>query len=150
MEILFVKDDPNAVVPIKGTTDSVGYDLTAISVYKQLSKNTALYDTGIKVQPPKGYYTEIVPRSSLTKTGYCLSNSIGIIDSDYTGRLLIALTRIDDSFPELTLPFTRCQLILRKHEDCNLRQVQDLNNTVRGEGGFGSTDAKTLHKNSYC
>ena len=153
MEVLFVKDDPQAIIPTKGTTHSVGYDLTAISVYKKLSERTTLYDTGIKVQPPEGYYTEILPRSSLTKTGYCLSNSVGTIDSDYRGRLLIALTRIDDSFPELTLPFTRCQLVLRRHEQYTLRQVDNLDDTDRGSGGFGSTDISkpvfNLH-NSFC
>ena len=163
MQVLFVKDDPNAVVPTKGTPFAVGYDLTAISVFKKLSDKTTLYDTGIKVQPPNGYYTEIVPRSSLTKTGYCLSNSVGTIDSDYRGRLLIALTRIDESFPELTLPFTRCQLILRKHEDYTLTQVTSLSETQRDCGGFGSTDStieskksvfpsniNEAHTNSFC
>jgi dUTP pyrophosphatase len=133
--------------------------LTAISVYKKLSDRTTLYDTGIKVQPPFGYYTEIVPRSSLSKTGYVLSNSVGTIDSDFRGRLLISLTRVDDGFPELTLPFTRCQLILRKHEDYTIRQVDSLSDTQRGCGGFGSTDGVAalvsnshgnLHMNSFC
>lgn len=154
MEVLFVKHDPQAVVPTKATPYAVGYDLTAISVYKKLTDKTTLYDTGIKVQPPEGYYTEILPRSSMSKTGYCLSNSVGTIDSDYRGTLLIALTRIDEGFPELTLPFTRCQLVLRQHEDYNLRQVSTLENTVREDGGFGSTDkefiAKEALQNSFC
>jgi dUTP pyrophosphatase len=154
MEVLFVKDDPHAVIPTKGTPHAVGYDLTAISVYKKLSDKTTLYDTGIIVQPPSGYYTEILPRSSITKTGYFLSNSVGTIDSDYRGRLLIALTRVDDGFPELTLPFTRCQLVLRRHEDYTLRQVDRLTDTERGAGGFGSTDKQPFTqqalKNSFC
>lgn len=158
MEVLFVKDNPQAVVPTKGTPYAVGYDLTAISVYKKLTDKTTLYDTGIKVEPPQGYYTEILPRSSITKTGYCLSNSVGTIDSDYRGTLLIALTRIDEGFPELTLPFTKCQLVLRRYEDYNLRQVDSLSDTVRGNGGFGSTDKEVLTstipvvslKNSFC
>lgn len=153
MEVLFVKDDPRAVIPTKGTPYSVGYDLTAISVYKKLTDKTTLYDTGIKVQPPDGYYTEILPRSSITKTGYCLSNSVGTVDSDYRGTLLIALTRIDDEFPEITLPFTRCQLVLRRYEDYRLRQVDVLSDTQRGVGGFGSTDKPVTVvnlQNSFC
>jgi dUTP pyrophosphatase len=154
MEVLFVKDDINAIIPTKGTQCAVGYDLTAISVYKKLSDKTTLYDTGIIVQPPPGYYTEILPRSSITKTGYVLSNSVGTIDSDYRGRLLIALTRVDEGFPELTLPFTKCQLVLRRHEDYTLTEVRSLENTERGSGGFGSTDKHgfTPHslKNSFC
>ncbi len=152
MEVLFVKDNQEAVVPTKGTPYAVGYDLTAISVYKKLSEKTTLYDTGIKVQPPQGYYTEILPRSSITKTGYCLSNSVGTIDSDYRGTLLIALTRIDEAFPELTLPFTKCQLVLRRHEDYILREVNSLSDTVRGDGGFGSTSTipEVSLQNSFC
>lgn len=138
--VLFVRDDPNAMIPTKGTPLSVGYDLTAISVAKKIGSRTTLYDTGIKVQPPCGYYTEILPRSSLSKTGYMLSNSVGTIDPDYTGRLLIALTKVDDSLPDLELPFTRCQLILRKAEFYNMCDTEKLEETVRGDGGFGSTD----------
>jgi dUTP pyrophosphatase len=141
--IRFVRDDPNAVIPTKGTPLSVGYDLTAISMAKKIGSRTFLYDTGIKVQPPGGYYTEIVPRSSLSKTGYILSNSVGIIDPDYTGRLYIALTKVDDSLPDLELPFTRCQLILRKAEFHTMRETDKLEETLRGDGGFGSTDKKT-------
>jgi dUTP pyrophosphatase len=138
-------EDKNAVLPTKGTPYSIGYDLTAISEYKKLSPLTTLYDTGIKVKPPTGYYVEILPRSSLSKTGYMLSNSVGVIDPDYTGTLLIALTKIDQSMPDLQLPFTKCQLILRKTEDFIIREVDHIENTERGEGGFGSTDLKVSH-----
>lgn len=140
--ILFRKDDPNAVTPTRGTNMAVGYDLTAISVAKKISERTTLYDTGICVQPPPGYYTEILPRSSLSKTGYVLSNSVGTIDPDYTGRLLIALTKVDDSLPDLELPFTKCQLVLRKFESFRLIETDKLTETERGDGGFGSTDKK--------
>lgn len=142
--VLFVADDVKAVIPTKGTPFSIGYDLTAISVSKKFGSRTTLYDTGIKVQPPIGYYTEIVPRSSLIKTGYILSNSVGIIDPDYTGRLMIALTKVDDSLPDLELPFTRCQLIMRKVEYFNMCQTVDLTDTIRGDGGFGSTDVDQM------
>jgi dUTP pyrophosphatase len=138
--VSFVVVDEKAVVPTKGTTCSVGYDLTAISVYKRLSERITLYDTGIQVCPPAGYYTEILPRSSLTKTGYILSNSVGVIDSDYRGNLLIALTKVDESMPDLEVPFTRCQLVLRRQEDFEMVRVDGLDDTIRGSGGFGSTD----------
>lgn len=136
----FIKAHPDAVLPEKGTSFSVGCDLTCISVFSKISEKTTLYDTGLKVIPPSGYYTEIIPRSSLVKTGYILSNSVGIIDPDYTGNLLIALTRVDDSIPELILPFKRCQLVLRKVEDFNVCIEEIVPVTGRGEGGFGSTD----------
>ena len=134
----FTLTDSRAVVPSKGTTFSVGYDLTAISVYKKISERTTLYNTGVKVVPPEGYYTEIVPRSSLSKTGYMLSNSVGIIDPDYSDNLLIALTKVDDGLPDIQVPFTRCQLILRKCEFFSMKQVSGITDT--GRGSFGSTD----------
>jgi dUTP pyrophosphatase len=138
--VLFIRDDSKAVIPTKGTHLSIGYDLTAISIAKKLTNCTTLYDTGIKVQPPPGYYTEILPRSSLSKTGYMLSNSVGTIDPDYTGRLFIALTKVDESCPDLEIPFTRCQLVLRKAEYYNIQEITQMEKTERGDGGFGSTD----------
>jgi dUTP pyrophosphatase len=139
----FIRDDHRAVLPTKGTELSIGYDLTVIDTVKKFSEKTTLFDTGLKVTPPKGYYTEIVPRSSLSKTGYILANSVGIIDEDYRGRLMIALTKVDDSMPDLVPPFTRCQLILRKGYYYKVDDVTEYykeDNTSRGSGGFGSTD----------
>jgi len=139
-QVLFVREDPRAVLPTQGTPFSVGQDLTAIRVFKKISEKTTLYGTGLRVQTPPGYYTEIMPRSSLVKTGYMLSNSVGQLDEDYRGEVLIALTKVDDSMPDLELPFTRCQLVLRKAEYFTSQEVETLTDTVRGSGGFGSTD----------
>jgi len=139
-QIEFVKDDPKAVTPTLGIEGSVGYDLTAISVYKTLSPVTTLFDTGLKIRPPPGYYTEISPRSSISKTGYMLSNGVGVIDEPYRGRLLVALTKVDPSRPQLVPPFVVCQLVLKKAEYYTLKEVSELDTTLRGEGGFGSTN----------
>lgn len=141
--VKFVKLDPHAVTPTKGTPYSIGYDLTAINVYKKISDKTTLYDTGLAIEPPPGYYTEIVPRSSISKTGYMLSNSVGQIDWDYRGKLLIAFTKVDDSMPDIELPFVKCQLVLRKAEYYDMNETEKLYETERGDGGFGSTDNKS-------
>ena len=70
MELKIKIHNPNAIIPSKAGPNEVGYDLTAISFVKKLGLNTFMYDTGISVEPPKGYYTEIVPRSSISKTGF--------------------------------------------------------------------------------
>lgn len=136
--------NPNAVIPTKAYHSDVGYDLTAISVFKQISQRTALYDTGLKMSAPDGYYLEILPRSSLSKTGYMLSNSVGIIDPQYTGNLLIALTKVDDSMPDLEVPFCRCQLVVRKAEMFGMVRVESLVASARGDGGFGSSDVRKV------
>ena len=140
--IRFVVDDERAVVPAKAHPSDIGYDLTAIDVFKQISESITLFETGIRVSPPEGYYLEILPRSSMSKTGYMLANSVGTIDPDYTGTLKIALTKVAKELPDIKLPFTRCQLVLRKAEYTEMVQVESLDKTTRGEGGFGSSDKK--------
>jgi deoxyuridine 5'-triphosphate nucleotidohydrolase len=142
-----VRVDPRAILPSKKRASDVGFDLTIISKVKDLGTRTALYDTGIIIQPPMGYYIEILPRSSLSKSGYLQINSIGIIDPNYLDTLKVPLTRVDDSVPEIQLPFTGFQLILRRpiHGvvlECSREQLAD---TSRGTGGFGSTGALNQH-----
>lgn len=138
--VKFMRLLPDAVIPTKGTQLSVGYDLTAIGIEKQLNSRTTLYKTGISVQPPSGYYTEIVARSSISKSGYMLANGIGTIDADYTGELFLALIRINDAAAPLECPFKLCQLVLHKAEYYKMEESKKLTETKRGAGGFGSTD----------
>lgn len=134
------RTDPNAIIPSKHREFDVGYDLTVIKFHKKLNDKTSLYDTGIKIQVQHGYYVEIVPRSSLSKSGYILANSIGIIDRGYTNNLYVALTKIDEKSPDITFPFRCCQLIFRKQEHFDITEVaNDFNKTQRYLGGFGST-----------
>lgn len=137
--------DAGAVMPTKAHHSDSGYDLTIIKKVKQLTPKTALYDTGVVVIPPHGTYTEIIPRSSLSKTGYMLANSVGIIDNSYRGTLMIALVKIDESMPDIELPFKCAQLIFRQCIDISLAalDIKDIDNTERGAGGFGSTDKKS-------
>ena len=140
----FAKSDVNAIAPKKERASDVGYDLTIIKKHKNISSKTILYDTGIIVTPDFGYYTKIVPRSSLIKSGYMLTNSMGIIDGSYKGNLMICLTKIDDEIPDLKLPFRCCQLIIDRSLHYTMKQVEvhDLGSSSRGDGGFGSTDNK--------
>jgi dUTP pyrophosphatase len=138
----FYKAEECAIIPKKERSSDVGYDLTIIKKVKNIGSKTSLYDTGIIVAPDFGYYTKIVPRSSIIKSGYMLTNSMGIIDGTYRGRLMICLTKIDDSMPDLELPFRCCQLILDRFLHYTLEEVdseENLGNTNRGTGGFGST-----------
>ena len=134
-----LKTDPNAVIPYKSRFSDVGLDLVIIKKAKQYTPRTTLYDTGIALNLPHGYYAEIVPRSSLSKTGYMLANSVGIIDNSYRGNLYIPLIKVDPEMPDLELPFRCCQLIFRKQNWLELKQVQVIETTTRGQGGFGST-----------
>jgi deoxyuridine 5'-triphosphate nucleotidohydrolase len=139
------KTDKNAVIPSKAFEEDAGYDLTIIKKIKDFNSKTTLYDTGIKIEIDEGYYTEIVPRSSISKFGYILANNIGIIDNHYRGNLMIALTKIADDAPDIVFPFKCCQLIVRKQIFSDLYEITDdnLSSTIRNDGGFGSTNTNT-------
>lgn len=145
------KVDERAVIPSKARYSDAGYDLTIISEYKRLTKNTAIYDTGIQLEIPNGYYVEIVPRSSISRSGYMLANSVGIIDQGYRGNLYIALTKINDADAEgaeLQLPWKCCQMIVKKQVysklivcDGGVNGGNRIERSARGAGAFGSTGA---------
>lgn len=142
--VCFKKTSENAVAPSKHRASDIGYDLTIISCKKKIGTNTHLYDTGIQVKPEYGYYTKIYPRSSLSKSGYMLANSVGIIDPTYRGNLLIALTKIDENAKDIEFPFKCAQLIIEKSVDYTMKEVyNNITESVgRGSGGFGSTNKK--------
>jgi deoxyuridine 5'-triphosphate nucleotidohydrolase len=157
------KVDERAVIPSKSRYSDSGYDLTIISEYKRLTSNTVIYDTGIQLEIPNGYYVEIVPRSSISRSGYMLANNVGIIDQGYRGNLYIALTKINDETPDLTdltdwrLPWKCCQMIVKKQiysrfvitdvvaNAANTANAADTDTDIviekssRGTGAFGST-----------
>lgn len=132
-----------AIVPSKAKPSDVGYDLSVIKKVKDMTNTCTLYDTCIRVQCPFGMYAEVVPRSSLSKSGYMLANSVGIIDPSYTGNIMIALVKVDQNAPDITLPFRCCQLIFRKQEFVDIIDVttseEDQIVTSRNIGGFGSS-----------
>lgn len=130
---------PGAVIPCKTRESDVGYDLTIVEVYKQVNSAVTLYRTGVKIQVDSGYYAEVLPRSSIIKTGYMLANSVGIIDNPYNGEIFIALAKIAPEVEPIELPFRGFQLIFRKQKHVQINMVNDLKETLRGTGGFGST-----------
>jgi len=128
---------PNAFPPCKTRASDSGFDLHLIDVKKTYGSVT-LYGTGVSVTAPTGFYFDLVPRSSMIKTGYMLANSVGIIDQGYTGEIMVALIKTDPDAAPLTLPVRLVQLIPRHWY--GLRPVLNkMTESDRGEGGFGST-----------
>lgn len=139
--IYVAKTREDAIFPSKTNVSDSGYDLTVVDIYKQFGQVT-LYETGIRVTPPMGYYFQLVPRSSISKTGYMLANSIGIIDRSYTGSIKIALIKVDKDAPDLQLPCRIAQIIPTPIQHIQVEEVDNLEETSRGAGGFGSTGTK--------
>jgi len=134
----WVKVHEQAVAPFKGRVSDSGYDLTLIDKVKEVGLVT-FFDTGIQIQPGYGWYFDLVPRSSISKTGYMLANSVGIIDRTYTGNVLVPLIKIDQNMPDLTLPARVVQIIPRPIVHGQWQQVDSFEATERGTGGFGSS-----------
>ncbi len=137
----FRLEHPSAVMPTKRIID-VGYDLTVVDVCKQLTPLTTMFETYVSLDIPLGYYVELVPRSSLSKTGYMLANSVGVIDPCFTGTLKVPLIKVDPNVDDLKLPARVAQLILKPYVISEAYDATDseIIETERGNGGFGSTN----------
>jgi len=133
---------PEMTLPSRSHESDIGLDLTAMAIIEK-PNNIFMFDTGVSVQPPPDYYTEVVPRSSISKTNFILANSVGIIDPHYRGKIFCAFRYVgtgNGTQEAHKLVGTRiAQLITRYHKHVPIEEVVELNDTERGSGGFGST-----------
>lgn len=129
----------NYTLPQKAHETDAGWDVSATGVVKQVGDVT-FFGTGIAVQPPQGYYFLLYPRSSISKTGYVMANSVGVIDQGYQGEVIVALRKVDSSMPNIQLGDRIAQLVPMKQEPLGVQLVEDFETpTERGDGGFGSS-----------
>ena len=99
-----------------------------------------LVPTGLYIQLPKGYEAQIRPRSGLAlKNGITVLNSPGTIDSDYRGEVKVILVNLSDQDFVINNGERICQMVVAKHENAICIEVEQLDDTERGEGGFGHT-----------
>ena len=143
MEIKFTKLNKNAVSPQRATDEAAGYDLSAVIEQKGIflsPEESKMISTGIAVEIPRGYVGFLFGRSGLgCKENLRLANCVGVIDSDYRGEIKVCLYN-DSSVNKLVENGTRiAQLVIVPHLAVEMVEVDELSNTVRGEGGFGST-----------
>ena len=127
--------------PTKGTTGAAAYDLQANleSELTLIPHAQGKIATGIALEIPEGYHGEVTLRSGVSASGLVLTNSIGIIDSDYRGEIFLSLSNTGRSILKIA-PYDRiAQIIFKKNEDAHFEIVAELSETVRGEKGFGST-----------
>jgi deoxyuridine 5'-triphosphate nucleotidohydrolase len=128
----------DAVLPSKGRVSDSGYDLTILSVVRSHG-NIVLFGTGLSVEPPPGWYFDVIARSSLVKLGYMMANSVGVIDRAYRGEIMVPLLKVDPSAPDIVLPARVAQLIPRPIVHFPVVESAELTVTHRGSGGFGSS-----------
>jgi dUTPase len=103
LQFRWVKCLPEGCGPRKAHASDSGYDITLVRPGKRTGR-VQFFHTGVKVQPSYGWYFDLVPRSSISKTGYMLANSVGVIDRTYVGEVLVPLIKIDDQAADLELP----------------------------------------------
>jgi dUTP pyrophosphatase len=134
MKIKVKRLDPRAVIPTRGTDGAAGFDLTAIS------KEGPMYRTGLAFDIPDGYVMLVFSRSGHGfKENTRLANCVGVVDSDYTGEVMVKLTR-DDGHRVSALPGDRvAQAVFLRLPKIEMEETETLKETKRGENGFGST-----------
>jgi len=136
--ILFQRLDDKALLPTRGSPHSAGLDLYSIEPLRLEPKERALVRTGLAVAIPEGFYGRVAPRSGLaTKLG--LDTLAGVIDADYRGEIRCLLYNTGDELVELPAQSKICQLIIEKVITPQPAWSDELSETARGAGGFGST-----------
>jgi dUTP pyrophosphatase len=137
-------------MPQKMSNKAACYDVFVREI-EQKTPDFAIVYLGFKLTPPEGYELSLKPRSSLTKTMWIVQNSPGVGDEDYTGEYQIRFRALPDGVFRGKLTYSvfpykvgdACgQICLQKTINIDWEKVEDLEKTERGEGGFGSTNAK--------
>lgn len=132
-------------LPKYETEGAAGLDLKANineSVFlKPLER--AIIKTGLFIALPQGYEAQVRPRSGLAaKKGITVLNSPGTVDADYRGEIGVILVNLSNDIFEVTDGERVAQLVIAKHEQAEWIEVEELDSTERGAGGFGSTGVK--------
>ena len=144
MKIKIVNKSNNPL-PGYSTDHSAGMDLRAYLnepiTLKPLER--ILIPTGLFIELPVGYEAQVRPRSGLAlKKGISVLNTPGTIDADYRGEIGVILINLSNQEVIIESGERICQMVIAKHEQAELIQVEVLNETDRGAGGFGSTGIK--------
>lgn len=134
IKVKIKKLNENAVIPRYAKPGDAGMDLTAVEAYEEGMWIT--YRTGLAMEIPQCYVGLLFPRSSVYKTGQQLSNCVGVIDSGYRGEIMMKFSR---SSRQYSVGDRVGQIILMPYPQVQFEQVDDLSDSERGTGGYGST-----------
>ena len=137
----FRRIDPETAIPRYAHEGDAGCDLQSSAELVLQPGERALVPTGIAVSIPEGYAGFIQPRSGLAaRHGISIVNTPGLIDSNYRGEIKVILVNLDPDTPfEISRGDKICQLVFQKVERADFVEVDELDGTARGDGGFGST-----------
>ena len=145
MKIAIKKLNENAVVPAYGSEFAAGADLYACleGEIEIAPHATAVIPTGIALELPVGYAGLIYARSGLaTKKGLAPANKVGVVDCDYRGEVKVALHNHSETAQKVAAGERVAQLVITPYVTAEFIVADELSQTVRGAGGFGSTGSK--------
>ena len=143
MTVRVKKLDENAILPTYGTEFAAGADLYAMSAETIAPGETKLIHTGIAMEIPVGYGGFLYARSGLaTKRGLAPANKVGVIDADYRGEIMVAMYNQSSTVQTVDAGERVAQLVIAPFLHAVFEESDSLCDTVRGEGGFGSTGKK--------
>ncbi|MBR5981540.1 MAG: dUTP diphosphatase [Firmicutes bacterium] len=142
MKIRVRRVSPTALLPTRGSSSAAGYDLYA-DLQEDLviaPHTTAKIDTGLQFELPEGYFAGIFARSGIaTREGLRPANCVGVCDSDYRGNYIVAIHN-DSDLERRVIPHEKiAQMIVLPYLPLEFEETDDLSDTARGAGGFGST-----------
>jgi dUTP pyrophosphatase len=141
MEVKIKKLNENAVIPQYAKDGDAGMDLVATSIISETDTQIT-YGIGLALEIPYGFVGLIFPRSSVRKTRLMLSNCVGVIDSGYRGELQATFNKVNQnsqSENDYKVGDRIAQIMIIPYPPIEFKEVQELSDSERGTGGFGST-----------
>ena len=140
MKINIKKLEPEAIIPTKGSDAAAGVDLYAPRALVIHPGSNGVINTGLAIEIPDGYFGAIFARSGMaTRKGLRPANCVGVIDSDYRGEIIVVLHNDTDIIRPVQEGDRVAQLVILPYEKIEFSEVEELTDTHRGDGGFGST-----------
>ena len=139
MKTYIKKLHPNAVIPTYAKQGDAGMDLVATEIINEETFQIT-YGTGLAMEIPEGFVGLVFPRSSIRKTDLSLTNCVGVIDSGYRGELQATFRKERGvASRKYEVGERIAQIMIIPHPDIQFEETDELSNTERGDGGFGST-----------
>merc|ERR1711934_261793 len=132
------KLSPNAIIPVRGSPQAAGYDLSAAEETIVPARGKAIVKTDLAIAVPEGTYGRVAPRSGLAWKNH-IDVGVGVIDQDYRGNVGVVLFNHGEQDLTVTKGMRVAQLVLECIVTPAVEEVEDLEDTARGAGGFGST-----------
>ncbi|MGH9833296.1 MAG: dUTP diphosphatase [Blastocatellia bacterium] len=129
---------PAAKLPARGSDWSAGADLSCLEAFTLEPGERKAVPTGLIVEIPPGWYGRVAPRSGLA-VRHGIDTLAGIVDPDFRGELMVLIINLGDATVSFTAGERIAQLVIERAAICDYVLAEDLSETARGDGGFGST-----------